>query len=72
MSAAEFIVKELESFEEFKGRDFNSHMPLVNSYRRMLSVYKPMLSTSTLRDTGHFTADQLIAILNEQVHPEHR
>ena len=40
MGTASFIVNELERFEEFKGRSFNSYFPSIDGHRRMLSVFK--------------------------------
>lgn len=42
MSIGRFLVKELNRFEDFKGRDFNSHMPMSGRYRQMLAKFEPM------------------------------
>jgi uncharacterized protein YfbU (UPF0304 family) len=42
MSVASFLINDLERFEEFKGRSMNSHMPSIETYRRMLSAFEPM------------------------------
>ena len=40
MGTASFVVNELDRFEEFKGRSFNSHCPSLDGHRRMFSVFK--------------------------------
>lgn len=69
MSTAVFLVHQLDRFVEFKGRDFNSHFPTVDSYKRMLKVY------IAVRDKLHYGPlglDDLTSILREQIHPENR
>lgn len=39
---ARFLVDKMEHFERFKGRDLNSHLPIVDVYRRMLGEYAPL------------------------------
>lgn len=70
MSLARFIVHKLDKFEEFKGRDFNSHCPAMEVYQRMLSVFRVIRA-----EEGHhvsLTVDQLAAILAERTHPSNR
>lgn len=65
----DFLVNRMERFDIFKGRSFNSHMPSVETYRRMLLVFEPMrknLGPADLR------AGQIIDLLNAQMHPENR
>lgn len=44
MGHTRLLVKDLGRFEEFEGRDFNSHMPLASRYREMLTVFEPIRS----------------------------
>lgn len=69
LSIARYLVEDLERFERFGGRNFNSHMPSVDAYRRMLAIYLPMRSTIA---GGNLTAPQLIEILKSQIHPSNR
>lgn len=69
MGVASFIVNELERFEEFKGRSFNSHCPSIDGHRRMLSVFKDVRNNL---DFGPMSGDALSAILKERVHPSRR
>jgi uncharacterized protein len=74
MSISRLFVNDLSRWEHFRDRDLNSHFPSVGSYQRMLSVWKPLLD-SKIRGSGgpyELTQDELIAILREHVHPEHR
>lgn len=55
-----FLVNYLNRFLNFKGRDFNSSIPLSGRYRRMHEVYLPMLPE--IRQ-NRLSADQIIKIL---------
>lgn len=69
MGTASFLVNDLDRFEEFKGRNFNSHCPSIDSYRRMLSVFKPLLQNLNFRP---LSAQNIVDILKERVHPDNR
>jgi uncharacterized protein YfbU (UPF0304 family) len=56
-----FFVEKMGRFSRFKKRDFNSHMPTVERYRRMLIVFEPM--RRGLIGNG-LSASQVISILN--------
>lgn len=61
MSIARFLVEDMGRFPRFKGRDFNSHYPSIETYRRMFAVFEPIRKTLV----GHgLTADQVIELLN--------
>jgi uncharacterized protein YfbU (UPF0304 family) len=66
MSAARFFVDHLERFQEFRGRDLNSHTHSIDRYRRMLKVFKPL---RPLLFDGLFAAEHVIAILSASAHP---
>ena len=42
MSIASFLVEKMGRFSYFKGRDFNSHMPMVGRYSRMSARFEAM------------------------------
>jgi uncharacterized protein YfbU (UPF0304 family) len=69
MAAAGFLVNDLERFSTFKGRDLNSHLPSLDTYRRMLAIYKPIRNS---HEFGPLTAEQIITILKEQAYPGRR
>jgi len=69
LSIAGFLIDKLNRFAGFKGRDLNAHMPTVEAYRRMLSVFVPIRRTLT---GGELSAAQIIEILNAMVHPSRR
>lgn len=69
LGVARFMVEVMGRFERFKGRGFNSHCPTVETYQRMLAVFRPLLRT--LRG-GSLSADQLIAVLRAKTHPSYR
>lgn len=60
LSHTRLLVEDLNRFTEFKGRDFNSHVPLVNRYAAMLQVFEPIR-----RQLGdrRLTVDDLVALL---------
>ncbi len=68
MGTASFVVNQLNRFEEFKGRDFNSHHPSIDIYKRMLCAYKPMM-----KDLYKLLSSQdIVEILKETTHPDNR
>lgn len=60
LSIAGFLIEKMHRFESFKGRDLNSHMPVLDGYRRMLAVFEPMRRTLIGRE---LSASQIIEIL---------
>lgn len=69
MGTASFIVNELERFEEFKGRSFNSHGPSIDGYRRMLSKFKDIKKNLHF---GPMPGSDLATLLKERIHPSYR
>jgi len=69
MGIARFLIDDLDRFSSFEGRDLNSHVPSVGTYRRMLRVFEPLRSNLIGRELG---ATEIIELLNEMTHPEHR
>jgi uncharacterized protein YfbU (UPF0304 family) len=59
---ARCLVEQLDRFSRFKGRDLNSHAPVLATYRRMLNVFTPMKKTFSMG--GELNADQLVRVLN--------
>jgi uncharacterized protein len=72
MSIARFLVERLGKFEEFKGRDFNSHAPSIDAYRRMLAVFLPLRNLLAQEYRHDLKTTELIELLKEQRHPERR
>ena len=68
MGTASFIVNDLDRFQEFKGRDMNSHMPSLDAYRRMLTAFQPV--RHKLRES--LSVEELITVLREAIHPSRR
>jgi uncharacterized protein YfbU (UPF0304 family) len=66
MSIARFLIEKMDRFARFKGMELNSHMPVLESYRRMMALFEPMrggLVGSTL------SAEQIIELLNAMKYP---
>jgi len=68
MSTARFIVNDLNRFDEFKGRDFNSHLPSISAYRRMLSSFQEIQEKLS---HDHFAVKDLVYILKAWQKPAH-
>jgi uncharacterized protein len=56
--AARFALDHQEKFERFKGRDLNSHAPLLETYRRMLVAFK-----ATPFDAGRMGSSHITEVL---------
>lgn len=69
MSATRFMVNELELFGYFKGREFNSHAPSIDMYRRMLETFNRICDPYIHQG---LSVNQLIEIMNERIHPSNR
>ena len=70
LGVARFMIEQMDRFQRFKDRkDLNSHMPSIDTYRRMLDVFQPMRS---MLHGGSLSASQLAAILSAMVHPSRR
>ena len=63
---AQFLIDKLNRFTDFRGRDLDSHMPSINSYRRMVKAFKPI--RSHLGGGNLLSAVHIIKILNAQRH----
>lgn len=60
MSIARFLVEGMGRFASFKGRDFNSHVPVVGRYSAMSEAFEPM----RVRLSGRgLSLDELIELL---------
>ena len=66
---ARFLVDKMGRFERFKGRDLNSHMPSIKTYKRMMEVYSPLRRSMV---GGYLEATQMISILKAMSYPEGR
>jgi len=66
---AKFLINRLDRFTEFKGRALDSHLPVLDAYRRMLSVFEPFRVNLTGRDLN---APEIVKILQAQRTPAAR
>jgi uncharacterized protein YfbU (UPF0304 family) len=66
MSIARFFVESMGRWTHFKGRDLNSHYPMLDTYARMYSVFEPMRKVLHGRALN---ANELIEIINARQHP---
>lgn len=66
---ARIFINQLGRFTDFKGRELNSHMPSLETYRRMLSVFEPLRKNLIGRDLN---VGEIIQILQAKLHPSRR
>jgi uncharacterized protein len=73
MAIARLLTHDLERWQRFSKRELNSHSPSVDVYDRLLTAWRPIWDAK-IKKLGpyEFTTDELIAILRERIHPEHR
>lgn len=62
ISIANFLINEMGRFQRFEGRGLNSHIPSIDSARRMLDVYKQI--QGNLGFDNALSPDNVIEILN--------
>lgn len=60
LGIAGFLVKKMGRFSTFKGRDLNSHLPLLPGYRQMLPVFEGIRERWP---GGELGATQIVALL---------
>lgn len=67
LSIAKFLVDELDSYSDFKGRgDLNSHSQSIETYARMHAVFERLRPSIS---QGVMTADQIIEVLKAKRYP---
>jgi len=64
---AQTMIQKLDLYRVFHGRDIDSHTPDTDMHERMQREFKRRWSGKHTLD-----ADDLIAIINERIHPENR
>jgi uncharacterized protein YfbU (UPF0304 family) len=69
MSVARFLIGDMGRFQRFKGRDLNSHMPMIDGYQRMFRAFEPMRAVLM---GGELNATQIIQLLQAKTHPSRR
>ena len=69
LGIARFLIEDMGRFSIFKGRELNSHAPLIAPYKRMLAVFEPIRPTLVGRE---LTATEIIELLKAKMHPDHR
>jgi uncharacterized protein YfbU (UPF0304 family) len=65
LGIARFLIDEMGRFAKFKGRELNSHMPMLAAYQRMLDAFEPMQRGLVGDD---LSATQIVTILSAQRH----
>ncbi len=62
LNIAAFMIKDLDRFREFQGRELNSHAPTLERYRSMFECFEPM--REHLGGGRDLSEKQIIQILN--------
>jgi uncharacterized protein YfbU (UPF0304 family) len=60
MRIARFLIEKIGLYQEFKGRDLNSHWPMVELYDQMINLFRPIRKTLVGRG---LSVDQVIKLL---------
>ncbi len=68
MSTASFLVNKLDRFDEFKGRNFNSHCRSLDMHRRMLPTFFEVRGKTDFP----FNVNNLVEVLLSKTHPDYR
>lgn len=68
LGIARFLIEKMDRFSIFKGRDLNSHAPLIGAYLRMYAVFDPIRVTLVGRE---LSADEIIKLLKAKRHPDY-
>jgi uncharacterized protein YfbU (UPF0304 family) len=63
LGIARILIEDMGRFTRFKGRDLNSHTPLLDAYERMHRVFSAM-PQNQLGHRNNFSVDQVAATLN--------
>ncbi|HDX8591152.1 TPA: YfbU family protein [Aeromonas dhakensis] len=69
MSIARFLVTRMDKFTHFTGREFNSHMPSVDAYKRMLGAFNQVMDRGNFGPLG---PQEVAFVMNEMRHPDNR
>lgn len=70
MHIAGLLVNDLDKWSRFKGRDLNFHSRSIETFDRPLAVWRPIWDQKVKQFGSYeFTADEIITILREAIHP---
>jgi uncharacterized protein len=64
--AARYLIKDLNRFDRFQGRNLSAHMPTLDGYRRMLRLFFSMGPVSA---DSKLNVRQIIALANAEKYP---
>lgn len=69
LNIARFLIERMQRFTRFADRDLDSHLPMVDAYRRALRVYEPVRINLVGRT---LSLSELKQIMKEHTDPSHR
>lgn len=68
LSVARILVDDMGRFSRFKGRDMNSHTPLLRTYSQMYKIFEPI--RSSMPASRPLPPEKIIAMLQAMRHQE--
>ena len=68
LSIVRILVDDMGRFSRFKGREINSHAPLIPAYARMYKVFEPI--RASLSGIRHLSPEQVISVLKAMRYSE--
>ena len=63
MGVADHLVNRMNRFQRFKGRDLNSHMPVVARYAKMAQEFEPIRANLGMRQPIRLSLSEVITLL---------
>lgn len=66
---AHLLINKMGRWEDFSDRDLNSHMPMGESYQRMLDALKDLDKGSM---DYYFSPEELVVLMKSRMHPSNR
>jgi uncharacterized protein YfbU (UPF0304 family) len=69
VSIANTMINRLGYYDEFAGRPLDAHMPVNEVHERMLAGF---MRIREKLHRGYLSADDIISVVNERIHPENR
>ena len=66
LGIASHLVNRMDRFSRFKGREMNSHMPVVGRYARMTRLFQPMRNALASRQPIRLSLGEVTALLKRE------
>lgn len=63
LGVARHLINQMQRFENFKGRELNSHMPVVPRYAKMVQKFEPIRASLGLRRPIRLSVSEVVTLL---------